>query len=252
MQSSFISDDVGTIFKAGCVARKAVGVLAISLMFVHGSVVAASDHVHVMGQMQHEHEMDHSMHEMDHSMHEMDHSMHEQQMSKKGKYSSTVASFTMPDIKLVDMNGVQIPLHEIVKSEEPIILNFIFTSCTTICPVMSATFQQVQTKLGPQRGKARLISISIDPENDTPAKLKEYAGKYKAGSQWTFLTGTFDNSVLVQKAFGVFAGEKMNHKPVTFLKAEGSENQWLRLDGLINAPDVIKEFDKLNPVEHKH
>jgi protein SCO1/2 len=252
MQSTYISNHFVALSKAGFLLRQSLGVLAISLMFVHGSAVAASDQEPEMDHMQHEHAMDHSMPGMDHSQHEMDHSMHEHQMSTKGKYTSMVASYTVPDIKLVDMNGVQISLTDALSSAEPVILNFIFTTCTTICPVMSSTFQQVQTKLGSKRSNARLISISIDPENDTPAKLKVYAAKYKAGPQWKFLTGTFDNSLLVQNAFGVFAGEKMNHKPVTFLKAKGSENQWVRLDGLINAPDVIKEFDKLNISEHKH
>jgi protein SCO1/2 len=216
-----------------------------------------------------EDQTDHSMHDMDmkdmkdmpgmdhHDMHDMkdmpgmDHSMHQHLMSGKGHYSSTGMSNKIPDVKLVDMNGKQVALQTLLDEHAPVILNFIFTTCTTICPVMSATFQQVQEKLGQNRKDVRLVSISIDPENDTPAKLKKYADKYDAGSQWTLLTGSLENSVAAQKAFGVLAGEKMNHKPVTFIKEKGSVNQWLRIDGLAEADQIIKEYDQLGMAKTK-
>lgn len=224
-----VSDNVVELTKASFAARQAVVALAISMMtsitFVPCVAVAAPEHEHVMDHSEHEHHMP----------------------GKPGVFSSTVASYTVPDVKLVDMNGAEIALHDVLDSNSPVILNFIFTSCTAICPVMSATFQQVQQQLGPNRKNTRMVSISIDPENDTPAKLKEYANKYSVGSQWKMLTGTLENSIVVQRAFGIFAGDKMNHKPVIFLKAQGLENPWIRLDGLVNAPEIIKEFDKLNP-----
>ena len=124
-------------------------------------------------------------------------------------------------------------------------LNFIFTTCTTLCPVMSGTFREVQGKLGASRKHVHLVSVSIDPENDTPAELTQYATRFRAGAQWTFLTGSSQQSVDVQKAFGVFAGEKMNHTPVTFIKAKGAHDRWLRVDGLASAEQIIKEYDKL-------
>jgi protein SCO1/2 len=152
----------------------------------------------------------------------------------------------LPEVSLVGIGGESASLSEALNSGAPVILNFIFTTCTTICPVMTATFQQVQKQLGPKRSNARMVSVSIDPENDTPATLKAYATKFGAGPQWKMLTGNLENSIAVQKAFGVFAGDKMNHKPVTFLKAKGSDNSWVRLDGLLEARQIIKEFDKLN------
>jgi len=211
--------------KAGFAARNAAGAVAMVLSMTMMPCFAAEV-------PEHEHVMDHSMHE-----HHM--------AAKPGVFSRSIADYTIPDVKLVDMNGEEAVLHDVLSSNSPIILNFIFTTCTTICPVMSATFQQVQMQLGPKRSNAHMVSISIDPENDTPARLKEYAGKYGVGSQWKMLTGSLENSIAVQRAFGVLAGDKMNHKPVTFLKAKGSENSWVRLDGLVEARQIIKEFDKL-------
>jgi protein SCO1/2 len=136
-------------------------------------------------------------------------------------------------------------LRELTDDRSAVMLNFIFTTCTTICPVMSSTFQHVQEKLGKEIKSVRLVSVSIDPENDTPVKLKEYAARYKAGPQWTLLTGSLENSLTVQKAFDVFAGEKMNHKPITFIKPKGAKD-WVRLEGLMDADQVIKEYDKVS------
>ncbi len=194
---------------------------------------------------------DHSMHDME-NMDHMDHSMHQQQLSKRGTYSSSSVSYAVPDIKLVDINGKSVALRELLNDNSPVILDFIFTTCTTICPVMSATFQQIQEKLGPVQKSVKLVSISIDPENDTPAKLKIYAEKFSAGRQWTLLTGTLDNSLAAQKAFGVFAGEKMNHKPLIFLKAKGSDSQWVRIEGLAEASQVISEFEKISGDKISH
>jgi protein SCO1/2 len=145
----------------------------------------------------------------------------------------------------VDENGKTVSLRELADGHSPVMLNFIFTTCTTICPVMSSSFHQAQEKMGKNRKDVRMVSISIDPENDTPRKLKEYAAKNKAGAQWTFLTGPLEDILSVQKAFNSFAGEKMNHKPITFLKAKGSATRWLRMEGLVEADQILNEYDKL-------
>ncbi len=237
--------------------KRIVGVAACSLLLAVGGysgiVAAADEHQHPMD-MPADMPMDHSQHQMDmpmdHSGHEngMDHSGHEQHMAmmeKSGKFTRSVATYVEPEVKMLDMSGKNVSLQQELAGDKPVFLNFIFTTCTTICPVMSATFQQVQDMLGKQRNKVRMVSISIDPEHDTPATLKEYAAKYGADSQWTLLTGTVADSTEVQKAFAVYSGDKMNHQPVTFLKAKGSENSWVRLDGLVDASNVIKEYKKL-------
>lgn len=174
------------------------------------------------------------------------HAHHGQGMdAMRGNYTRSVTSYNIPDLKLVDMNGAEVPLREGLGGNAPIMLNFIYTSCTAICPVMSATFYHVQDLLGTESSKVRMISISIDPENDTPAKLREYASKYRSGSQWKILTGSAKNSIAVQRAFDTFRGDKMNHAPATFIRAGGVDKPWVRLDGFASAPDIIKEYRQL-------
>jgi len=240
--------------------RRALGIAVFSLIFIVAGysrgVAAADDQSMPMDHSQHQMDMptDHSQHQMDmpmdHTQHgeTMDHGDHSQHMAtvkKAGKFTSSVVTYTAPDVTMLDMDGKEVSLQRELSGDKPVFLNFIFTTCTTICPVMSATFQQVQDLLGKQRSKVRMISISIDPEHDTPANLKQYATKYNAKSQWRLLTGTVENSVDVQKAFGVYSGDKMNHQPVTLLKARGSTDSWVRLDGLADAADIVKEYKKL-------
>lgn len=178
-------------------------------------------------------------------MEHMDHAMHQKYMSHRRAYSTSTVTYQVPDVTMLDANGKSVSLDDLMDDHSAVMLNFIFTTCTTICPVMTSIFGQVQDKLGKDREQVRMVSISIDPENDTPAKLTKYKAKYKADAQWSFLTGTLDNSVLVQKAFGVWDGEKMNHKPVTLLKAKGSDRQWVRIEGLAEADQIVAEYHKL-------
>ena len=177
---------------------------------------------------------------------EHDHHVHGQGMDAlRGVYTRSLFSYKIPDLKLVDMNGAAVSLRDGLGGNDPIMLNFIFTTCSAVCPVMSATFHHVQNQLGPESSKVRMISISIDPENDTPEKLKEYASKYHAGPQWKMLTGSAESSIAVQRAFDAFRGDKMNHAPATFIRVGGADKPWLRLDGFASAPDIIKEYHQL-------
>src|SRR5512146_2281193 len=83
--------------------------------------------------------------------HQMMEHHHHHAMAASG-YTRSVASYQTPDVKLTDTNGKEVALADSLDVNEPVMLNFIFTTCTTICPVMSATFSQVQEKLGKKAG----------------------------------------------------------------------------------------------------
>jgi len=93
----------------------------------------------------------------------------------------TSAAYTVPDVELVRDDGKTVRLSQELDDGRPVVLSFIFTSCTTVCPITSATLAQLQRKLGPARNQVHLVSISIDPEFDTPARLREYASRLGAG-----------------------------------------------------------------------
>jgi protein SCO1/2 len=156
------------------------------------------------------------------------------------RYAATTENYAIPDVELIDQSGTSVSLRSLLEADQPIALNFIFTTCTTICPVMTATFAQMRRELGDTGDQLRLVSISIDPEYDRPDTLKAYAEQFRAGAGWDFLTGDSADIVLVLKSFDSYAGSKMNHQPVTLLKSP--ENlSWTRLDGLASGKDLANE-----------
>jgi len=159
---------------------------------------------------------------------------------KKTRYAVTTASYVVPDVQLIDESGAAVSLPDLLESDQPIALNFIFTTCTTICPVMTVTFAQMQRELGEAAKKLQLVSISIDPEYDRPEVLRAYAKQFHVGAGWTFLTGDSDAISNVLRSFDSYAGSKMNHQPLTLLKRPESAS-WVRIDGLAGGAELAQE-----------
>jgi protein SCO1 len=149
--------------------------------------------------------------------------------------------YRLPDVQLVRADGKTVLLPAELNDGRAVVLNFIFTTCTGICPVTSQIFSELQGKLGASQNAVRLVSISIDPLQDTPAVLRSYAKKFGAGDAWQFYTGTVEASIAAQRAFGVYRGDKMNHAPVTLLRTTPGK-PWVRLDGFVTADALLHEL----------
>lgn len=140
---------------------------------------------------------------------------------------STLAAPAIPAVTLRDEHGREVRLDQfLATTSEPIALQFMFTSCPGVCPTLSATLTALATKVP----DLRRLSISIDPEVDTVARLAEYEERFGVSQAWTLLTGSRDDSIAVQQAFGTYRGDKMRHLPLTFLRPRGSAS-WLRFEG---------------------
>lgn len=161
------------------------------------------------------------------------------------RYKRTVESYTIPDVALVSQTGAKPRLPALVNTDKPVLLNFAFSSCTTICPVMSAGFANLQRKLGPQAANVRLVSISIDPENDSPEVLKSYLERYGAKPGWDFYTGRREDIRSVMKAFNALVDDKMQHQPLIFLKGPG-DTRWVRISGLVGTSDLLSEYRQVS------
>lgn len=161
--------------------------------------------------------------------------------AKGGEYSRSVRSYSLPDVTLVDRADKPVQLRALLEADEPVMLNFIFTRCRGICPVMSTIFSSVTKELGPEAAKLRLISISIDPETDTPKQLDAYAVRFGAGPRWTFLTGRAEDIVAVQRAFDTWRPDKMSHVPLTFFRPARGES-WVRFEGFASPKDLAQEY----------
>ena len=166
------------------------------------------------------------------------------QVQAAAKYKRTVEKYKVPDVTLVNQDGKRIDLRTFLDGDKPVILDFIYGTCTTICPVLSIGFSHFQKKMGPDADKVRLVSISIDPDNDTPQVMKEYLQRYNAREGWDFLTGKRDDIIKVMRAFDAYVTNKMNHYPLTLLHGPGDEN-WIRINELLSTSDLMKEHKLL-------
>ena len=169
------------------------------------------------------------------------HEAHMAQMAAAPKDAAVRLMTPQPiigDVKMVDQDGRATTLREALGSDKPVLVNFIFTSCTTICPVMSAGMSQFLTNLGAGRDDVRVVSISIDPEADRPDALRAYAARYHASPAWRFLTGTPAAVEAAQRTFGSYRGGKNNHAPGTFVRSAASA-PWIALDGFSSAETLM-------------
>jgi protein SCO1/2 len=172
-----------------------------------------------------------------------DHRAHRAEAAKT-QVKRSLQKYLVPQVSLLDQHGNKAPFGQQLDDGRVVILNFIFTSCAAICPVMTQIFAQVQGQLGSARDKVHMVSVSIDPEHDTPARLLAYAKEYRAGPQWDFYTGPSEASVAVQKAFDAYRGDKMNHTPLTLMRATAAR-EWVRLDGFASPDRIVQEYRAL-------
>lgn len=156
----------------------------------------------------------------------------------------SVVDYAVPDVSLYNHEGDVVNLRELMDVNKPVLLEFIFTTCATICPILSAGFANFQNKLGTDAVNVMMISVTIDPEYDSPEVLKEYSERYGAKAGWEFLTGSRNDIDDVMKAFDAYVTNKMDHSPFIYFHAPGG-NKWVRINGLMKSSELKEEYLKL-------
>jgi len=156
-----------------------------------------------------------------------------------------LGSLNIPDVELFDQNGERVRFKSDLVDGKVVAVNFIFTTCTTICPPMGASFGKLQRELGERAGRdVHLISVSIDPTTDTPARLKSWAGRFGTEQGWTLVTGTKPEVDKLLKALQVFTPLFTEHSPI-LLVGNGGTNDWTRAYGLAPPADVLRLLDRV-------
>jgi protein SCO1/2 len=152
----------------------------------------------------------------------------------------STAAYRLDGLRLLRSDGRAVSLDDELRHDGPLVLDFVFTTCTAICPIQSRTFAELQARSDPAR-LLRLVSISIDPLHDTPAVLRGYARQFGARERWRFYTGTVAQSLAVQRAFDVYRGNKMNHVPLAFVRRAPGQ-PWVRLEGYAGVDALLREI----------
>lgn len=151
---------------------------------------------------------------------------------------STLSLGDVPAVPVVTMNGQPTRLDRALDVDAPLLLNFVFTTCSTSCSMQTAVLAELQRQCAAQGRAVRLVSVTIDPDNDTPEQLQRFAGAFQIRAGWQFLTGRFDDLLRVQRHFDVYRGSKASHPPVVLLR-RGARAAWTRVEGVASAADLM-------------
>lgn len=161
--------------------------------------------------------------------------------AEEKNYKRSIEKYAMPDVTLINQDGKKVRFKSLMESDQPLVIDFIYGTCTTICPVLSVGYLNLQKKLGAVGPLPRLISITIDPENDTPKVMKEYLQRYRAQPGWDFLTGSRQDIDAVMRAFNAYIPDKMSHYPLNLIRSP-RDGSWVRLFGIMSSKEFLAEY----------
>lgn len=182
---------------------------------------------------------DHEHHQHTSSGDDDPHAHHKAMLEKKAEPAQPT-EVDLLDLTLMDQNGTEVKFASDVIGDNIVVMDFVYTSCTTVCPVLSAVFGQIQNKLGDQLGKdVTLVSVSVDPIRDTPQRLKAYSARHDARPGWIWLTGQKTTMDEVLDGLGAYSPNFEDH-PAMVLVGDGRTGEWSRFFGFPN-PDRLME-----------
>lgn len=159
----------------------------------------------------------------------------------------------LPTIMVIDQNGMQRDFYNDLIKDKIVAINFIFTKCTMICPMLGYQFGQLQRALptgliapaskmqgAPAQSTAtpmvHLISISTDPLNDTPERLLAWSSQFKTDAtdksedNWTLVTGSKREIDALLKSLNSFAADINEHSSLVII-GNDKLNQWTKIEG---------------------
>jgi cytochrome oxidase Cu insertion factor (SCO1/SenC/PrrC family) len=155
-----------------------------------------------------------------------------------GDAALTFSSSKIPNTRILDQNGKQLNFYDDLIKGKTVAVNFIFTTCTTVCPPLTATFRKVEQTASERGLDVKLVSVSVDPVVDTPERLRAFAEKFNAGQSWTFVTGEKGEIDALLQSLGVAVTNKNDHTPMILI-GNDSVDYWTRAYGLSPASRLV-------------
>ena len=147
-----------------------------------------------------------------------------------------------PNFELTNQDGQKVRFFDDCIKDKVVLISFIYTSCPDACPLETARIAQVQGILGDRVGKdVFFYSITIDPKNDTPEVLKDYAARYQAGPGWQFLTANENDTARLRTKLGLYnpsEGTELKEHGLNIIIGNQATGRWMR-SGPFENPYVL-------------
>lgn len=149
------------------------------------------------------------------------------------------------DVELVNQHGEPMRFYSDLIRGKVVVINTIFTTCTGICPLMSRSFEKLQERAGERMGDdVHLVSITVDPETDTPERLREFGERFHAGDGWYFLTGDPDDLEQVLGRLGQWVETPETHQGIV-LMGNDRTGLWKKAFGLASSQELLEVFESV-------
>jgi protein SCO1/2 len=170
-------------------------------------------------------------------------SMHDMPMPPT--VDSSAHDYVVPPVTLIDQHGDKVRLDQALAGDKPTLVQFFFTSCTTICGVRSAQIVAAAPQLRKAAIDIGFYTITIDPERDTPQHLLAFSRQFGGTppANWYLLTGSVGSIRQVQAAFDASdpSADKMMHEPLTFIRG-GAGKPWQRVDAVTTTRELVQQI----------
>jgi protein SCO1/2 len=149
------------------------------------------------------------------------------------------------DLELLTQDRQRVKFKSDVIADRLVAMTFIYTSCTTVCPVYNAIFTQLQGLLGERLGKdVVLVTMTLDPARDIPRRMQKEAKKFKAKPGWVYLTGKKQNVDQVLRGLDAYFPDFTQHPPMAIV-GDGQTGTWKRFNGFPQAEHLLAMIDAL-------
>jgi protein SCO1 len=153
----------------------------------------------------------------------------------------------VPNVPVVTQDGETLRFYDDLIRDKVVVLSFIYTECPDICPLTTARMAQIQERLGDAVGRdIFLISLSVDPENDTPAVLKDYSEAFGRGPGWQFVTGTPQDIQVIRHRLGDRRQALSEHTQEVRL-GNGATGEWQRAALLGDLEALLESIRQMDP-----
>jgi protein SCO1 len=167
-------------------------------------------------------------------------------LSSRGEAASWGAAPSLPDVDVQDQDGKPLKFYADLVRGRTVFINFIFTGCTTVCPPQTAILRDVRRRLNASTGGAKnvlLISVSVDPLNDTPIQLTRFAKKFdlapNLSNGWVLVTGNRADMTRLLTGLGVAVADPNEHSSLAWL-GNDAKKRWTRTSSLNSASEITQ------------
>jgi protein SCO1/2 len=159
--------------------------------------------------------------------------------SLQGQYQSAPVALSVPDIEVVNQDGQHVRFNSQVVDGRIAIVTGFFTTCSSMCPITQEKLSHVAKLLGPRLGKnVVIVSVSVDAENDTPARMKDWGEKFHIGPGWTLLSGNRAEVDTLLKSLGLFVELRQRHQSALMIGS--ASTGWVRVSSWTSSEKLAK------------